>query len=72
MPANTLVTPSQLAEIQRYLDSYNDQRRIMLDTNNQDTTRLQATATAWRCLTEALALFDAAAPWAQNEQGDES
>ena len=70
MAAHTLVTPTQLAEIQRWLDSYNDQKRIMLDTNNQDTTRLQATATAWRCLTEALALFDTAASWAQNEQGD--
>ena len=71
MAAHTLVTPTQLAEIGRYLDSYNDQEKIMLDEHQQDTTRLQATATAWRCLTEALALFNTAAPWAQDEQGDE-
>ena len=70
MSAHTLISPAQLAEIQRWLDSYNDQHKIMLDTHNQDTTRLQATATAWRCLHEALAAFDLAAPWAEDEQGD--
>lgn len=69
MPAHTLVTPTQLAEIQRYLDSYDDQHKLMLDDHQQDTTRLQATATAWRCLAEALALFDIAAPWAQRRAG---
>jgi hypothetical protein len=71
MTTHTLVSTAQLAEIQRWLDAYQDQHKIMLDPHVPDTARLQATATAWRCLDEALAAFVIAAPWAPTEQGAE-
>jgi hypothetical protein len=71
MTTHTLVSTAQLADVQEWLDSYQDQRKIMLDAHNPDTVRLQAAATGWRCLHEALAEFTAAASWAETEQGAE-
>ena len=71
MTTHTLVSTAQLAEVQEWLDAYQDQHKIMLDPHVPDIARLQAASTAWRCLDEALDAFTLAAPWAATEQGAE-